>query len=113
MKSRSDLKNAEVGLELRIPIDSILVDVTGVTSADWRSNDGTGDRKVVPQPANSLLGTPGGRRPRLQQMLNPKIVAVIGATETPGSVGRALMENLLSFARIFTQSTQSDPVYSA
>ena len=30
-------------------------------------------------------------------MLNPKIVAVIGATETPNSVGRALMENLLSF----------------
>jgi len=31
-------------------------------------------------------------------MLNPKVVAVIGATETPGSVGRALMENLRSFA---------------
>jgi acetyltransferase len=30
-------------------------------------------------------------------MLNPKVVAVIGATETPDSVGRALMENLQSF----------------
>jgi acetyltransferase len=30
-------------------------------------------------------------------MLNPKVVAVIGATETPNSVGRALMENLRSF----------------
>jgi len=30
-------------------------------------------------------------------MLNPKVVAVIGATETPDSVGRTLMENLLSF----------------
>ena len=30
-------------------------------------------------------------------MLNPKVVAVIGATETPDSVGRALMENLHSF----------------
>src|SRR6516164_442387 len=53
-------------------------------------------KSVVPQPANSLLVTPGGRRPRLQRMLNPKIVAVIGATEAPNSVGRALMENLLS-----------------
>jgi len=30
-------------------------------------------------------------------MLGPKVVAVIGATEVPGSVGRTLMENLLSF----------------
>ena len=30
-------------------------------------------------------------------MLKPKVVAVIGATEIPNSVGRALMENLLSF----------------
>ena len=30
-------------------------------------------------------------------MLNPKVVAVIGATETLDSVGRTLMENLLSF----------------
>src|SRR6516225_2594758 len=54
-------------------------------------------KSVVPQPANSLLVTPGGRRPRLQRMLNPKVVAVIGATEAPNSVGRALMENLRSF----------------
>jgi acetyltransferase len=30
-------------------------------------------------------------------MLSPKAVALIGATEAPGSVGRTLMENLLSF----------------
>jgi acetyltransferase len=30
-------------------------------------------------------------------MLSPKVVAVIGATEAPNSVGRALMENLFSF----------------
>jgi acetyltransferase len=30
-------------------------------------------------------------------MLSPKVVAVIGATEVPDSVGRTLMENLLSF----------------
>jgi len=70
---------------------------SGLANADWRLNDGTGDRTTVPQPASSLLGTPGGRRPRLQRMLNPKVVAVIGATETPDSVGRTLMENLLSF----------------
>jgi len=31
----------------------------------------------------------------IEKMLNPKIVAVIGATETEGSVGQALMKNLL------------------
>jgi acyl-CoA synthetase (NDP forming) len=30
-------------------------------------------------------------------MLNPKVIALVGATETPDSVGRALMENLASF----------------
>ncbi len=30
-------------------------------------------------------------------MFAPESVAVIGATETPGSVGRALMENLKSY----------------
>jgi acetyltransferase len=30
-------------------------------------------------------------------MLNPRVVALIGATETPNSVGRTLMENLSSF----------------
>lgn len=30
-------------------------------------------------------------------MLNPRTVALIGATETPNGVGRAIMENLLSF----------------
>ncbi|HUB66909.1 MAG TPA: bifunctional acetate--CoA ligase family protein/GNAT family N-acetyltransferase [Candidatus Methylacidiphilales bacterium] len=34
------------------------------------------------------------RRPVLDVMLAPKTVALIGATETPRSVGRALMENL-------------------
>ncbi|MCE0499369.1 MAG: bifunctional acetate--CoA ligase family protein/GNAT family N-acetyltransferase [Methylacidiphilales bacterium] len=34
------------------------------------------------------------RRPVLDVMLAPKSVALIGATESPGSVGRALMENL-------------------
>jgi acetyltransferase len=39
------------------------------------------------------------RRPILRAMFNPQAIALIGATETPGSVGRTLMENLLSFGR--------------
>ena len=41
-------------------------------------------------------------RPLLRAMFAPKCVALIGASEQPGSVGRALMENLLSFdGRVF------------
>src|SRR3984893_11540795 len=39
----------------------------------------------------------GDRRPVLRAMLNPKSVALIGATEATSSVGRTLMENLRSF----------------
>ena len=38
------------------------------------------------------------RRPVLDVMLAPKTVALIGATESPGSVGRTLMENLTNKA---------------
>ena len=42
------------------------------------------------------------RRPILSTMFSPKSVAVIGASEKPGSVGRALLENLQSFSgRVF------------
>jgi acetyltransferase len=37
------------------------------------------------------------RRPILSAMFTPKSVAVIGASEKPSSVGRALLENLLPF----------------
>ena len=37
------------------------------------------------------------RRPILTAMFAPKSVALIGASEKPGSVGRALLENLQSF----------------
>jgi acetyltransferase len=40
------------------------------------------------------------RRPILKAMLNPKVIALVGATETPDSVGRALMENLASFGGV-------------
>ena len=36
-------------------------------------------------------------RSRLDAMLNPRTVALVGATEAQHSVGRAIMENLLSF----------------
>ena len=49
------------------------------------------------QTASSLLTTPDNCRPILQRMLNPRVIAVIGATEAPNSVGRTLTENLLSF----------------
>ena len=42
------------------------------------------------------------RRPILEAMLAPKSVALVGASEKPGSVGRALLENLQSFrGRVF------------
>jgi acetyltransferase len=42
------------------------------------------------------------RRPILSAMFAPKSVALIGASEKPGSVGRALLENLQSFrGRVF------------
>jgi acetyltransferase len=36
-------------------------------------------------------------RPNLEAMFSPKSIALIGASEKPGSVGRALLENLQSF----------------
>src|ERR1700745_1614775 len=36
-------------------------------------------------------------RARLDTMLNPRTVALIGATEAENSVGRTIMENLLAF----------------
>ena len=42
------------------------------------------------------------RRPILSAMLAPKSVALVGASEKPGSVGHALLENLQSFCgRVF------------
>ena len=45
---------------------------------------------------------PCERRPILRTMFSPKSIALIGASEKPGSVGRALLENLQSFrGRVF------------
>src|SRR5271166_78493 len=53
--------------------------------------------KSIPLHAASPPRPIGERRPILRAMLNPKSVAVIGATENLQSVGRTLMENLQSF----------------
>ncbi len=53
--------------------------------------------------ANASAGTVvSEHRPILSAMLAPKSIALIGASEKPGSVGRALLENLQSFrGRVF------------
>ena len=57
--------------------------------------------KPIPLHAVSPPRPVGDRRPILRAMLNPKSVAVIGATENLQSVGRTLMENLKSFTGDF------------
>ena len=56
------------------------------------------------KPTSHAAGIVGSRlidrRPILKAMLNPKVIALVGATETPDSVGRALMENLASFGGV-------------
>ena len=49
------------------------------------------DQKATATPA------PLQNRSNLSAMLSPRTIAVIGASEAPGSIGRALMENLRSF----------------
>lgn len=39
--------------------------------------------------------------PRLDALFAPRTIALLGASEEPGSVGRAVLENLLSFPRPF------------
>jgi acetyltransferase len=50
--------------------------------------------KVVTTAQDAVLEL---RRNPLEMMFAPRSVAVIGASETPGSVGHALMKNLRSF----------------
>jgi acetyltransferase len=56
---------------------------------------------AVSETKNSLLTTPGTRRPALQRTFSPRVVALVGASETENSVGRTLAENLLSFGGNF------------
>ena len=51
-------------------------------------------RTTTPQKLERVHDIFRERRPALETMLTPKSVAVIGATEAEGSVGRTLMENL-------------------
>jgi acetyltransferase len=53
----------------------------------------------VTQKGKSIQTALVDRRPILRAMLNPKRIALIGATEAANSVGRTLMENLISLRR--------------
>ena len=65
--------------------------------------------KPAPLHAASPPRPVGDRRPILRAMLNPKSVAVIGATENMQSVGRTLMENLRSFSgRPFSSQSEAE-----
>src|SRR5689334_23129450 len=55
--------------------------------------------KPASQKSKSISMALIDRRPILRAMFNPQTIALIGATEAPDSVGRTLMENLLSFGR--------------
>jgi acetyltransferase len=53
------------------------------------------------------------RQPVLETVFAPRSIALIGASETPGSVGRALMENLKSFrGRFFPINPAHDSLFS-
>ena len=49
----------------------------------------------TPVPAPTAADVPGDRQP-LDAIFHPRSIAVIGATEKPGSVGRTILWNLLS-----------------
>jgi acetyltransferase len=52
----------------------------------------TADSNAVNDPSHDVFS---GRRPSLDPFFRPKSVAVVGATETKGAVGRDVFENLL------------------
>jgi len=50
------------------------------------------------RPAKKRVAPPAKARPALETLFRPASVAVVGATERAGSVGRAVLENLRPFA---------------
>ena len=56
-------------------------------------------REQISQRSKSIQTAVVERRPTLRTMLDPKTIALIGATEAPNSFGRTMMENLLSCGR--------------
>src|SRR6201993_149148 len=63
-------------------------------------------------PANTTLLPLDQRRSRLETMLNPGTIAVIGASETEKSVGRTVMENLGFFdGTIYPINLRRDSVF--
>src|SRR3954447_2853255 len=51
---------------------------------------------LIPPDADSSCDVLRNRRRTLHAFFKPKTVAVIGASETPGSVGRTILWNLIS-----------------
>lgn len=46
-----------------------------------------------------------------ETMVNPKIIALIGANEKDGSVGKVILENLLLFKRGSTQVSKEIRIF--
>jgi acetyltransferase len=66
--------------------------------------------KPLPQPEQDIPPL-NQRRSRLETMLNPRVVAVLGATERQKSAGRTIMENLLLFGgRVYPINPQRTTV---
>jgi acetyltransferase len=63
-----------------------------------QQNQNFGNREKSMQKLRQSDLVPVERRPILSAMLSPRVIAVIGASEKAGSVGRALTENLRSFS---------------
>ena len=72
----------------------------------------TQDETVLAAPAAAKLQSmPGTRDSSLGSFFRPKTVAVIGASEKPGGVGRALLENLGTFSgTLYPVNAQRDVV---
>ena len=72
----------------------------------------TQDETVLAAPAAAKLQSkPGTRDSSLGSFFRPTTVAVIGASEKPGGVGRALLENLGTFSgTLYPVNAQRDVV---
>jgi len=62
-----------------------------------RKGKSPGSPKRVPSPAKARPARTGPVPPSLEALFRPASVAVVGATERAGSVGRAVLENLRPF----------------
>ena len=49
----------------------------------------------IPSPVGKIYTAPAAARAGLESLFRPRSVAVIGATDRPGTVGRSVISNLL------------------